>query len=77
MLHTVDQNNLLIFEDLVDDAVVATPRRPQTLEFTNERLEIAEHRHIAPDGRATMTHQIEPLPTFLAEPTRIGTEQTG
>jgi hypothetical protein len=38
MVHTVDKNDLVVFEDLVDDAVVATPRRPQTLEFTSERL---------------------------------------
>lgn len=38
MLHTVDQNDLVVFKDLVDDAVVATSRRPETLKFTNERL---------------------------------------
>ena len=38
MLHTVDQNDLVIFEDLVDDAIVATPRRPKTLRFPNERF---------------------------------------
>jgi hypothetical protein len=38
VLHAVDQNNLLVFEDLVDDSVVATSRRPQALEFTNEWL---------------------------------------
>jgi len=34
----MDQNDLVVFEDLVDDAIVATPRRPETLEFTDERL---------------------------------------
>ncbi len=38
MLHTVDQNDLVVFEDLVDDSVVATSRRPQALEFTKEWL---------------------------------------
>ena len=38
MLHTVDQNDLVVFEDLVDDAVVATSRRPKTLKFASERL---------------------------------------
>jgi len=37
MLHTVDQNNLLIFEDLVDDAVVTAAGRPETLEFADQR----------------------------------------
>jgi len=34
----MDQNDLVISEDLVDDAIVATPRRPETLEFTDEWL---------------------------------------
>jgi hypothetical protein len=34
----VDQNDLVVFKDLVDDAIVATPRRPQTLKFTNQWL---------------------------------------
>ncbi len=38
MLHTVDQNDLVVFEDLVDDAIVAASRRPKTLEFANQRL---------------------------------------
>jgi hypothetical protein len=38
VLHSVDQNDLVVIEDLVDDAIVATPRRPETLEFSNERL---------------------------------------
>jgi hypothetical protein len=38
VLHSVDQDDLIVFEDLVDDAVVATPRRPQSLEFTDQRL---------------------------------------
>jgi hypothetical protein len=37
MLHTVDQNNFVV-EDLVDDAIVATPRRPEALEFSDEWL---------------------------------------
>jgi len=37
-LHAVDQNDLVIFEDLVDDAVAATSRRPETLEISDERL---------------------------------------
>jgi hypothetical protein len=37
-LHAVDQNNLLVFEDFVDDAVVASSRRPQTLELTDQWL---------------------------------------
>jgi hypothetical protein len=36
VLHTVDQNDLVVFKDLVDNAIVATPRRPETLEFTDE-----------------------------------------
>lgn len=38
MVHTVDQNELVIFEDLVDDAIVATSRRPEALEFTDQRF---------------------------------------
>jgi hypothetical protein len=38
VLHTVDQNDLVIFKDLVDDAIVATSRRPQALEFTDQRF---------------------------------------
>ena len=38
MLHTVDQNDPVIFKDLVDDAIVATSRRPQALEFTDQRF---------------------------------------
>ena len=33
-----NQNALVVFEDLVDDAVTATPCRPETLEFANQRL---------------------------------------
>ena len=52
MLHSVDQNDLVIFEDLVDDAVVATPRRPETLEFSDERLaeSVRVVRNRAEDG---------------------------
>ncbi len=38
MLHTVDQNDLVVVEDLVDNAIVATPRRPKTFEFADERF---------------------------------------
>ena len=38
MLHAVDQNELVILEDRKDDAGIATWRRPETLEFTNQRL---------------------------------------
>jgi hypothetical protein len=38
VLHAVDQNDLVVFKDLVDDAVVTTSRRPQALRFTNQRL---------------------------------------
>jgi hypothetical protein len=38
MLHTVDQNDLVVFKDLVDDAIVATSRRPQALELTDQRF---------------------------------------
>ncbi len=37
-LHTVDQNDSVVVEDLVDDAIVAAPRRPKTLKFPNERF---------------------------------------
>jgi len=37
VLHAVDQNNLLVFEDFVDDAVVASARRPEALELADER----------------------------------------
>jgi hypothetical protein len=37
-LYTVDQNDLVIFRNLIDDAIVATSRRPQALEFTDQRL---------------------------------------
>ena len=33
----MDQNNLLVFKDLQHDAIAATPRGPETLEFTNQR----------------------------------------
>lgn len=38
MLYSVDQNNLGIFDDLVDDAVVATSCRPETLELAYQRF---------------------------------------
>jgi hypothetical protein len=38
MLHTVNQNDLVVVEDLIDDAIIATSRRPQTLKFSNQRL---------------------------------------
>jgi hypothetical protein len=38
MLHTVDQNDLLVFEDLVDDAVATAAGGPKCFEFTDERL---------------------------------------
>jgi len=38
VLHTVDQNDLVVFKDLVDDAVATAARRPQALEFTDQRL---------------------------------------
>jgi hypothetical protein len=38
MLHTVDQNDLVVIKDLVDDAIVTTPRRPETLKFSNKGL---------------------------------------
>jgi hypothetical protein len=34
----MDQNDLVIFGDLVDNAVVTAARRPETLEFTDEWL---------------------------------------
>ena len=37
MLYAVDQNDLVVFKDLMDDAVVAPSRRPKTLEFSNQR----------------------------------------
>jgi len=38
MQHPVDQDDVLLLEDLVDDPVVATPGRPKTFEFSQERL---------------------------------------
>jgi hypothetical protein len=38
MLNPVDQNDLVLFEDLVDDAVVAAPCGAEALEFTYQRL---------------------------------------
>ncbi len=38
VLHAVDQNDPVGFENLVDGAVVATSRGSEILEFTNERL---------------------------------------
>ena len=37
MLHSVDQNDLVVFEDLVDDAVFTPSRQPETLESTRMR----------------------------------------
>jgi hypothetical protein len=34
MLHSVDENDLIVFEDLIDDAVCG----PETLERTDKRL---------------------------------------
>jgi hypothetical protein len=38
MLHTVDQNDLVVVEDLVDDAIVTAARRPESFDFTDHRL---------------------------------------
>jgi hypothetical protein len=38
MMHTVDQNDLVVAEDLVDDAIVTAARRPESFEFTDHRL---------------------------------------
>jgi hypothetical protein len=38
MLHAVGQNGLVTFKDLIDDAIVATPHRPKTSEFADQRL---------------------------------------
>jgi hypothetical protein len=38
MLHAEDQNDLFDFEDLIDDPIVAAPRRVQTFEFAEQRL---------------------------------------
>ena len=38
MLNPVDQNDLVLFEDLVDDAVVAAPCGAETLESTDQQL---------------------------------------
>lgn len=37
-VHAVDQSDPVVFKDLVDDAVVAASCRPETLEFTDQRL---------------------------------------
>jgi len=38
MLNAVDQNYVVVLEDLVDDAVVASPSRPESFEFSEKRL---------------------------------------
>jgi hypothetical protein len=38
MLHAVDQNDLLVFKDLIDNAIVATRRWPETFEFADQRF---------------------------------------
>ena len=38
MLNSVDQNDLIVIKNLIDDAVVAAPRRAETLEFAHEWL---------------------------------------
>jgi hypothetical protein len=38
MLHTVNQNDSVVVEDLRDDAIVATLHLPENPKFTNERL---------------------------------------
>jgi len=38
MLHAVDQDNPVVFHDLVDDAIVAASSRPESCQFSNERL---------------------------------------
>ena len=47
MLHAVDQNDLIVCEDLIDDAIVAAPRRPKAVEFTAQWL--AEPTRVAGD----------------------------
>jgi hypothetical protein len=37
VLHAVDQNDLVVFEDLIDDPIVTTSRQPRAIEFTDER----------------------------------------
>ena len=34
----MDEDDIVFFEDLVDDAIVAAPRRPEALEFADEWL---------------------------------------
>jgi hypothetical protein len=34
----MDQDDLFLFKDLIDDAVIAPPRRPESSELTDERL---------------------------------------
>jgi hypothetical protein len=34
----VDQNDLIVVEDLVDDAIVTAARTPESFEYTNQRL---------------------------------------
>jgi hypothetical protein len=38
MLHAMDQNDLFVFDDLIDDSVVATSGRVQTFQLPKERL---------------------------------------
>ena len=38
VLYSVDEHDLLVFEDLVDDAVIAASCRPEILQFAYERF---------------------------------------
>lgn len=38
VLHSVDEQDLFVFEDLADDAVVGAPCRSETLQFAYERF---------------------------------------
>ena len=38
MLHAVDEHDLLVFEDLIDDSIIAPPGRVQPLKFSKQRF---------------------------------------
>ncbi len=73
MLHAVDQNDLLVFEDLIDDAVVAAAGRPETLQFYNQRyagtVRVLGDRH--EDGlQSSVAHLLEELVEMTKTPSR-------
>jgi hypothetical protein len=67
MLHAVAQNDLIVFQDLIDDVIVAAPRRPKAVEFTDQWL--AEPTRVAGDRSEDGLQRS--VPYLLREPVEM------